>query len=347
MKKIAFLDRDGTLISEPIDTKQIDSLDKLEILPNVINGLKKLQEDEYEFILISNQDGLGTKSFPQKDFDVAQNEFIKILKKEGIDFREIFICPHFSEQNCDCRKPKIGLIKDYLQVNAINIKESFILGDRESDIEFGKSLGIPTFFMQTNSMFPRLGFQKRKTSETDIFVGCNLDGQGICKIHTGIGFFDHMLEQLSRHSLIDLFIDTKGDLQIDEHHTIEDTAIVLGKALSNALGQRKGIRRFSTLIPMDDTLVETAIDLCGRPYVVFDAEFKRDIVGDFPTELTEHFFRSLADSLKANIHINVKYSKNEHHKLEAIFKSIAKSLRFSIELDLRLNNSIPSTKGVL
>lgn len=347
MKKIAFLDRDGTLIFEPYDTKQIDSLEKLKILPNIVHGLKKIQNEGYELILISNQDGLGTKSFPMNDFTIPHNKFLECLKKEAIEFKEIFICPHFLKEDCQCRKPKLGLIQEFIANNTIDYEKSFILGDRDSDIEFGKNLGIATFAMQTNSRFPRLGFKKRQTNETNIFVGCNIDGKGIYNIHTGIGFFDHMLEQLSKHSLIDLVIHAKGDLHIDEHHTIEDVAITLGEALSDALEKRTGIRRFSTVIPMDDTLVETAIDLCGRSYLVFNATFKRDMVGDFPTELTEHFFKSLSDSLKSTIHINVKYSKNSHHQIEAIFKSFAKSLRFCTELDCRIENVIPSTKGIL
>lgn len=347
MEKIAFLDRDGCLIFEPPNTKQIDSLAKLQVLPKVIEGLQNLQREGYELVLVSNQNGVGSKSFPKRAFEIPQKKFLEILKKEGITFSQVFICPHLPSTNCACRKPKIGLLKNFLKQEKIDFTQSFMLGDRDTDSEFGKNLGVASFQMQTNGDFPRLGFVKRKTTETDIFVGCNLDGKGIYKIETGIGFFDHMLEQFSRHALVDLTISAKGDLQVDKHHTVEDVAITLGEALSKALGNRAGIRRFSTLIPMDDALAETALDLSGRPFLVFNAKFKSEMVGEFPTELLEHFFQSLTQSLKANLHINVKAGKNEHHKIEAIFKSFAKSFRFAIEKDVRLDNLIPSTKGSL
>lgn len=347
MKKIAFLDRDGTLIFEPPDTKQIDSIEKLEILPNVIDGLKNLLKEGYELVMISNQDGLGTSAFPKKAFEKPQKTFIKQLKKEGIEFYKILVCPHLAKEQCSCRKPKTGLTKDFLKNEKIDYSQSFVLGDRETDMELGKNLGIRCFQMETNTSFPRLAFTKRITKETDILIQCNLDGKGLYQIDTGLNFFNHMLEQLAKHSLIDLVIDAKGDLEIDEHHTVEDTAIVLGSVLSKALVSRKGICRYSTLLPMDDTLAEVAIDLGGRPYLVFNVEFKREMVGDLPTELIEHFFRSLAETLKANIHINVRYSRNEHHKIEAIFKAFAKALRSACEDDLRLKNILPSTKGII
>lgn len=345
--KVAFIDRDGVLIYEPLDTQQIDSLDKLQILPGVTETLKVLVEQDYKLVMVSNQDGLGTKSFPKKDFEVVQNKLLELLKNEGIVFYAIFICPHFEKDNCKCRKPKVGILGDFLKKNSIDYKKSFMVGDRKSDEEFAKNLGIKFIKVVPNSAFPRLGIIERITNETQIFVQCNLDGQGNYSIDTGINFFNHMLEQFSKHSLIDLVVKASGDLKIDDHHTIEDVGLALGEALRRALGERKGIRRYGFLLPMDDTLVEIALDLGGRPYLVFDCEFKREKVGDLPTEMVEHFFRSLAETLKANIHINVKYSKNEHHKIEATFKAFAKALRMAVEADPRQKDIFPSTKGLL
>src|SRR3989344_1957178 len=345
--KIAFLDRDGVLIYEPQDTKQIDSLEKLEILPNVIAGLKILLSSGYKLVIVSNQDGLGTKSFPTRDFEVVQNKLLEILKEQGVSFYEIFICPHFEKNKCNCRKPKTGLLEKFLKEENIDIEKSFVVGDRKSDEELAKNIGVRFYQCEVNGTFPRLATIERKTKETEVSISCNLDGQGIFSIDTGINFFNHMLEQLSKHSLVDLDIKAKGDLKVDDHHTIEDVGITLGETLLKALGERKGIKRYGFLLPMDDTLVEVAIDLGGRPYLVFNCDFKREKVGDLPTEMVEHFFRSVAESLKANIHINVKYSKNEHHKIEAIFKAFAKSLRMAVEADSRQKNKLPSTKGIL
>ena len=344
--KIAFLDRDGVLIYEPQDTKQIDSLEKLEILPNVISGLKTLLNSGYKLVMISNQDGLGTKSFPARDFEIVQNKLLDVLKKEGISFYKIFICPHFEKDRCNCRKPKTGLLEKFLEED-IDFQKSFVVGDRKSDEELAKNIGVRFYQVEVNGNFPRLASAERNTAETEVLIRCNLDGQGIFSIDTGINFFNHMLEQLSKHSLVDLDIKAKGDLKVDDHHTIEDVGITLGETLLKALGERKGIKRYGFLLPMDDTLVEVAIDLGGRPYLVFNCDFKREKVGDLPTEMVEHFFRSVAESLKANIHINVKYSKNEHHKIEAMFKAFAKSLRMAVEADSRQKNKLPSTKGIL
>lgn len=345
--KVAFIDRDGVLIYEPLDTKQIDSLDKLRILPGVIVGLKGLINQGYKLVMVSNQDGLGTKSFPAKDFEVVQNKLLELLKKEGVVFYAIFICPHFEKDNCNCRKPKVGLLGDFLKESPVDPKKSFMIGDRKSDEEFAKNLGIKFVKVLPNSVFPRLAAIERITKETQIFVQCNLDGQGNFSVDTGINFFNHMLEQLSKHSLIDLDLKANGDLQIDDHHTIEDVGLALGEALYRALGERKGIKRYGFLLPMDDTLAEVAIDLGGRPYLVFNCKFVREKVGDLPTEMVEHFFRSLAETLKANIHINIKYSRNEHHKIEATFKAFAKALRMAVEADPRQKDILPSTKGSL
>ncbi|HBB02345.1 MAG: imidazole glycerol-phosphate dehydratase/histidinol phosphatase, imidazoleglycerol-phosphate dehydratase / histidinol-phosphatase [Candidatus Peregrinibacteria bacterium GW2011_GWF2_38_29] len=345
--KIAFLDRDGALIFEPPDTKQIDSIDKLKILPGVIDGLKKLRDSGYKLVMISNQDGVGTKSFPRKDFEGPQNEFLRLLKVEDLEFYKIFICPHKKEENCSCRKPKIGLLKTWLKSEKIDFEKSFMVGDRETDMQFAKNLGIRGIKMETNGRFPRIAVHTRKTNETDTFVLANLDGTGTYEIDTGLSFFNHIMEQLSKHSLIDLCVKANGDLNVDEHHTIEDIAITLGETLINALGEKRSIKRYGFLMPMDDSLVEVAIDLGGRPYFVFNCEFKREKVGDLPTEMIEHFFRTLSDSLKANIHINVKYSRNEHHKIEAMFKAFGKALRMACENDKRAKNTLPTTKGII
>ena len=345
--KIAFLDRDGTLIFEPPDTKQIDSIEKLKILPGVIDGLKKLQADGFQLVMVSNQDGLGSATFPKKCFTAAQNEFLKRLKKEGIEFYKICICPDRKEDNCNCRKPKTGLVDSFLKKENINREQSFVLGDRATDMEFAQNIGVAGFKMQTNGAFPRIATVQRTTKETNINIACNLDGQGNFRIDTGLGFFNHLLEQFSKHSLIDLAITARGDLEIDEHHTIEDTALCLGECLAKALGQRKGIQLYGFLLPMDDTLVEVAIDLGGRPYFIFDAKFTREYVGDMPTEMIEHFFKSLSDALKANIHLKVRYSKNTHHQAEAIFKAFSKAMRQAVDADPRAPNILPSTKGIL
>ncbi|MDP3965192.1 MAG: bifunctional histidinol-phosphatase/imidazoleglycerol-phosphate dehydratase HisB [bacterium] len=345
--KVAFIDRDGTLINEPADTSQVDSLERLQILHGVVEGLKRIQADGYELVMVSNQDGLGTPSFPVRGYEMVQNTFLKMLENEGIRFSEAFVCPHFAADNCACRKPKTGLVKKFLKKIQIDYEKSFVVGDRETDVEFAKNIGIRAYKMESNGTFPRIASVERATKETRIFVQCNLDGNGASTIDTGLNFFNHMLEQLSKHSLIDLTVKAEGDLHIDEHHTVEDVGLALGTALVGALGERKGINRYGFLLPMDDTLVETALDLGGRPYAVFNAEFKREMVGDLPTELVEHFFRSLAESLKANIHINVKYSKNEHHKIEAIFKSFAKALKMAVSQDPRTRGELPTTKGVL
>ncbi len=297
--------------------------------------------------MVSNQDGLGTKSFPTVDFEAVQSRLLEILQGEGISFSETFICPHFEIDKCNCRKPKTGLLEKFLSTEPIDLEKSFVVGDRKSDEELAKNLGVKFYQVEVNGSFPRLGSIERNTQETGVFIRCNLDGQGIFNIDTGVNFFNHMLEQFSKHSLVDLDIKATGDLKVDDHHTIEDVGLSLGQALLQALGDRKGIKRYGFLLPMDDTLVEVAIDLGGRPYLVFNCDFKREKVGDLPTEMVEHFFRSVAESLKANIHINVKYSKNEHHKIEAIFKAFAKSIRMAVEADSRQKDKLPSTKGIL
>ena len=313
--KIAFLDRDGTLMFEPQDTGKIDTLKRLKILPGVIEGLKQLQADDYKFVLISNQNGIGTPNFLTEAFEIPNRKFLEILRDEGIEFYRIFVCPHMQEDNCNCRKPETGLVDEFLKDEQIDFAKSFMLGDRFTDVEFGENVGVIGLKMLTNSRFPRITTAERETNETKVFALANLDGIGSFKIDTGIKFFNHMLEQFSKHSLIDLVIKTQGDLDVDEHHAVEDTALVLGEVINKALGAKRGIKRYGFTLPMDDTLVEVAVDLGGRAYLVFNVSFLREKVGDLPTELVEHFFRSLADSLRANIHINVCYGRNEHHKI--------------------------------
>lgn len=355
LKKYAILDRDGTLIFEPQDTFQIDSIEKLKILPGVIDGLKQLADAGYKFVMVSNQDGLGTSSFPLKMFEEPQNKMLKIFKENGIEFEEIFICPHFGKDNCNCRKPKTGLFTEFLKKVEIDIIKSFVCGDRDSDKKLAENLGLSFVRAELNGDFGKvvdevLGRSAkivRKTNETDISVEVNLDGTGAYNVKTGIGFLDHMLELFSKHSLIDLNIKANGDLRVDEHHTIEDVGIALGQALAQSLGNKKGIRRYGFLLPMDESLAEVALDLGGRPYLVWDVEFKREKIGDMPTELFEDFFKALSDNLLANIHVNLRYGRNEHHMAEAVFKAFAKALRFAVDEDPRAGDLIPSTKGKL
>ncbi|MFH0819304.1 MAG: imidazoleglycerol-phosphate dehydratase HisB [Patescibacteria group bacterium] len=342
MEKIAFIDRDGALIYEPEETKQIDSLAKLKILEGVIPGLKSLLKQGYKLIMVSNQDGIGTASFPMKDFEIPQNELLKILKKNKIEFYKILVCPHLPKDNCTCRKPKIGLVA------SINYdkKTSIMIGDRESDKKFAKNLGVNFIKAETNSRFPRFAMETRKTKETQISLALNLDGIGNYNIDTGVGFLNHMLELFSKHSLIDLNIKASGDLNVDEHHTTEDIGIVLGRALKKALGDKKGIRRYGFLLPMDESLAQVALDVGGRSYLKLDYKPKREFVGDLPTELLEDFWQAFADNLSCNLNIKV-IGRNEHHKIEAMFKAVAKSIKMAVENDSRMKNMLPSTKGKL
>lgn len=345
MTKIAFLDRDGVLIWEPPETKQIDSLAKLRILPRVMAGLKELRDSGFELVMVSNQDGLGTSSFLEEDFAGPQNKLVEDLKEEGIVFARIFICPHQPVDNCDCRKPKLGLVEDFVKENSVDLSESIMIGDRESDAEFAKNLGVRFIKMETNSSFPRFASIRRKTKETDINIEINLDGTGERQIDTGVGFLNHMLDLLAKHSLIDLKVEAKGDLEVDEHHTVEDIGICLGQAIKKALGDKKGIQRYGFVLPMDESLAQVAMDLGGRSYLVFKYQAAREYVGDLPTELLEDFFQAIADNLGCNLHIEIKYGRNEHHKIEAMFKAFAKTLKMAMENDPRAKNLIPSTKG--
>jgi len=361
---VVFLDRDGTIIVEPPD-EQLDSLEKLEFIPGVIEGLRLLRDKGFELVLVTNQDAMGTDRFPQTSFDVPQKKLLGILQGEGITFSRVFICPHTPADQCSCRKPKTGLVADYLKEKSPDLQRTFVIGDRETDVLFGKNIGCKTIRLGdsqesnadivTNTFLDacrhvasniRTAHIDRATSETSIAVDVVLDGTGSYVVNTGLGFFDHMLAQLSKHSLIDIRLSVKGDLHVDEHHTIEDTGLALGEAIRQALGDKCGIERYGFLLPMDESLAQVAIDLGGRPVFQFQGTFERERVGEFPTELVEDFFRAFADGLRANLHITVQ-GRNDHHKIEAVFKGVARALKQAVAMDDKASGSLPSTKGSL
>ena len=362
MKKVLFIDRDGTLVIEPPVDYQLDSLEKLEFYPGVFQGLSRIvNELDYELVMVTNQDGLGTDSFPEATFWPAQNKVIQAFENEGIVFSEILIDKSFPEDNAPTRKPRTGLMQKYVYGN-YDLANSFVIGDRDSDIELAKNLKCNGIFMGAvneiatlsttswNEIYqylkskPRVGTVKRITKETEITVEVNLDGNGKNEISTGIGFFDHMLEQIAKHGTIDLQINVKGDLEIDEHHTIEDVAITLGEAFIKALGSKKAIERYGFLLPMDDCLTQVAIDFGGRPWLVWETEFKREMIGEMPTEMFMHFVKSFTDAAKCNLNIKSE-GENEHHKIESIFKAFAKAIKMAV--NKTENYSIPSTKGII
>lgn len=364
MKKVLFIDRDGTIIVEPPIDFQIDSLEKLEFIPKAISNLRKIAEEtDFELVMVSNQDGLGTASFPEETFWPAHNKMLRTLENEGVTFTKIHIDPHFESDNHPNRKPGIGMLKEYL-TGDYDLANSYVIGDRKTDVQLAKNLGCQAIFIGEPNpeaslstqdwdeiyQFLRLPARKasvsRKTSETDIHIEVNLDGTGVCHIETGLPFFDHMLEQLGKHGGTDLTIKVNGDLHIDEHHTIEDTALALGEAYLKALGYKKGIYRYGFLLPMDDVLAQVAIDFGGRPWMVWDATFKREKIGDMPTEMFFHFFKSFSDTAKCNLNIKAE-GDNEHHKIEAIFKGLARAIKMAVKRDLAALNQLPSTKGVL
>ena len=362
MKKVLFIDRDGTLVIEPPIDYQLDSLEKLEFYPGVFQGLSKIvNELDYELVMVTNQDGLGTDSFPEDTFWPAQNKVVQAFKNEGVVFSEILIDKSFPEDNAPTRKPRTGLMHKYMHGN-YDLANSFVIGDRDSDIELATNLKCNGIFIgdandnatlsttSWNEIYqylkskPRVGNVKRVTKETEIAVEVNLDGNGKNEISTGIGFFDHMLEQIAKHGAIDLKINVKGDLEIDEHHTIEDVAITLGEAFIKALGSKKAIERYGFLLPMDDCLTQVAIDFGGRPWLVWKTEFKREMIGEMPTEMFMHFFKSFTDAAKCNLNIKSE-GENEHHKIESIFKAFAKAIKMAV--NKTDNYSIPSTKGII
>ena len=363
MKKVLFIDRDGTMVIEPPIDYQLDSLEKLEYYPGVFQWLSKIvREMDYELVMVTNQDGLGTDSFPEDTFWPAQNKIIQAFKNESVEFSEIIIDKTFPEDNAPTRKPRTGLLTKYIHGN-YDLKDSYVIGDRATDIELAKNLGSKGIFMSDDTndyatlttasweeiynylkAIPRTATVIRKTNETDIQVEINLDGSGKSNISTGLGFFDHMLEQISKHGNIDLNIKVDGDLEIDEHHTIEDVAITLGETFIEALGSKRGIERYGFLLPMDDCLTQVAIDFGGRSWLVWETEFKREMIGEMPTEMFMHFFKSFSDASKCNLNIKAE-GDNEHHKIESIFKAFAKAIKMAVS---KTNNfSIPSTKGSL
>ena len=356
MKKILFIDRDGTLIEEPAD-EQIDAFEKLKFTPGMIRNLGFIRSKlDFEFVMVSNQDGLGTSSFPENTFWPVHNFILQSLEGEGITFDEILIDRHFPEDNADTRKPNTGLVRKYIDNPEYDIAESYVIGDRDTDRQFAENIGCKSLILGRDGMTwdkiaellfagERHAEVKRTTKETDIFVAVNLDGHGKCDISTGLGFFDHMLEQIGKHGMIDLTIKTKGDLEVDEHHTIEDTALALGECLKKALGDKRGIERYGYSLPMDDCLCNVALDFGGRPWLVWDAEFKREKIGEMPTEMFLHFFKSLSDSAMMNLNIKAE-GQNEHHKIEGIFKALARSIKMAVRRDV-YHYELPSTKGAL
>ena len=372
MKKILFIDRDGTLIIEPPSDYQVDAFEKLEYYPKVFQYLSKIvKEFDYELVMITNQDGLGTDSFPEDTFWPVHNKMLEAFKNEGVEFSEVIIDKTFPEENAPTRKPGTALLTKYMEGN-YDLENSYVLGDRLSDIQLAKNLKAKGILIQNketvglqagledacmlttldwSEIYEFLKFKNRTasvsrtTSETDISIDLLLDGSGQSVISTGLGFFDHMLEQIAKHSGADIKIKVKGDLHIDEHHTIEDTALALGEAFGQALGNKESIERYGFCLPMDDCLAQVALDFGGRPWLVWDANFKREKIGDMPTEMFMHFFKSFSDASKSNLNIKVE-GNNEHHKIEAIFKAFAKAIKMAIRRDVR-NVKMPSTKGII
>lgn len=362
MQPTLFIDRDGTLIDEPKTDFQIDSLEKLKLEKGVIPALLALQK-KYRLVMVSNQDGLGTDSFPKENFDKPHNAMLDIFTSQGIVFDDILICPHFKDDDCECRKPKTKLLQSYIDNNLFDKNNSFVIGDRDTDIELANNLGIVGLKYNPNDLNWELIAEKllgqattnigerqkrygeviRTTKETDIKVQVWLDETGVNEIKTGIGFFDHMLDQIATHGGFKVAISCKGDLWIDEHHSVEDTAIAFGQALKQAIGDKKGIARFGFVLPMDECRAECTMDLSGRPFLKFKGKFSRDKVGDFSTELTEHFFYSMAMAMMATLHLKVK-GDNDHHKIESLFKVFGRTLRQCIKIE---GNELPSSKGLL
>ena len=378
MKKILFIDRDGTMVLEPNDY-QLDSFEKLEFYPKAFQYLGKIAAElDFELVMVTNQDGLGTDSHPEINFWPVHNLVMKAFENEGVVFSEILIDKTFPHENATTRKPAIGLLTKYINNPAYDLENSFVIGDRITDVELAKNLGSKAIFISTEdelgsdeiaskreeldsfialqttewkTIYEFLKLEERsasitrKTNETDIYINLNLDGTGKSKIDTGIAFFDHMLDQIARHGQMDLEISVKGDLEVDEHHTIEDTAIALGEVFAKALGNKLGIERYGFCLPMDDCLSQVAIDFGGRNWLVWETSFQREMVGKMPTEMFFHFFKSFSDGAKANINIKAE-GTNEHHKIEAIFKAFAKAIKVAVKRDTE-KMILPSTKGML
>ncbi|MCF0202114.1 MAG: bifunctional histidinol-phosphatase/imidazoleglycerol-phosphate dehydratase HisB [Bacteroidaceae bacterium] len=355
MKKILFIDRDGTLIEEPED-EQIDAWEKLKFKRGVFRNLAFIREKtDFMFVMVSNQDGLGTDSYPEDTFWPTHNFVLDTLKGEGVTFDRIHIDRHFPEDNHPCRKPGTGMLTEYIDNPDYDLKNSYVIGDRETDRKLAENLGCKSIILSdtvgwddvAEILFAgeRKATVERNTKETQILVEVNLNGTGRCDISTGLGFFDHMLEQIGKHGSIDLTVHTKGDLNVDEHHTIEDTGIALGECILKALGDKRGIERYGYALPMDDCQCEVLLDFGGRAWLVWDAEFKREKVGDMPTEMFLHFFKSFSDAARMNLYVMAR-GDNEHHKIEGIFKALARAIKAAVKRDIH-NFQLPSTKGTL
>jgi imidazoleglycerol-phosphate dehydratase/histidinol-phosphatase len=379
MKKVLFIDRDGTLIKEQPPTYQIDSWEKLEFYPYAFTYMQKIATElDYELVMVSNQDGLGTNKFPAEDFLPIHKHILTSFENEGVHFEAVHIDKSTVAENLPTRKPGIGMLLDYLDTKRYDIKSSYVIGDRITDVQLAKNLGCKAIWLNNHpglggtevkdsdndleavvaletinwkdiyeflKLGERIVLHNRTTNETGITIELNLDGTGKANIKTGLHFFDHMLDQIARHGMVDLTIEAKGDLQIDEHHTIEDTGITLGEAFAKALGNKRGIERYGFALPMDEAEAKVLIDFGGRNWIVWNAAFSREKIGDVPTEMFFHFFKSFSDAAKCNLNVECK-GQNEHHKIEAIFKAFAKAIKMAIKRDA-LNTQLPSTKGLL
>lgn len=371
-KKVLFIDRDGTLVIEPPIDYQLDSFEKLEFYPKVFRNLFFIRQKlDFDFVMVTNQDGLGTSSFPEETFWPVHNLVMKTFENEGIIFDDVQIDRSFPEDNAPTRKPRTGMLTRYIDNDAYDLENSFVIGDRATDVELAYNLGCKAILLQKDDSIlkdkklqdtcvlatadwdkvaeflfagERIAEVRRTTKETDIYIRLNLDGSGRCKINTGLGFFDHMLEQIGKHGGLDLTIQVKGDLEVDEHHTIEDTAIALGECLYQALGNKRGIERYGYCLPMDDCLCQVTLDFGGRAWLVWDAEFKREKIGEMPTEMFLHFFKSLSDAARMNLNIKAE-GQNEHHKIEGIFKALARSIKMAVKRDI-YHYEVPSSKDV-
>lgn len=354
-KRYLFIDRDGTILREPAD-EQIDSYEKFQFVEGAIGALSFLKKHtDYHFVMVSNQDGLGTDSYPEKDFWPTQNLMLDILRGEGVEFDEILIDRSFPEDNLPTRKPGTAMLTKYMEDPDTDMQGCYVIGDRTTDAQLAENLGCKSYILSSELGWQkiaellfagdRVAEVKRTTKETDIYVRVALDGNGHADISTGLGFFDHMLEQIAKHGNIDLTIRCNGDLNVDEHHTIEDTALALGECLAKALGDKRGIERYGYSLPMDDCLCQVALDFGGRPWLVWDADFQREKVGDMPTEMFLHFFKSLSDAARMNLNIKAE-GQNEHHKIEGIFKALARAIKMAVARNVE-HFQLPSSKGTL